>query len=102
MAARLLGSPDIYGHKEREAEHSINFVTCHDGFTLNDLVSYNEKHNEANGDDNRDGTNDNRELELRSRGTHRRPGNRVAAEPADQEPAHPDAAVSRHADAADG
>ena len=59
LATRLLGSPDIYGHKEREAEHSINFVTCHDGFTLNDLVSYNGKHNEANGDNNTDGANDN-------------------------------------------
>jgi isoamylase len=59
IATRLLGSPDIYGHKEREAEHSINFVTCHDGFTLNDLVSYDHKHNEANGEDNRDGNNDN-------------------------------------------
>ena len=59
LATRLLGSPDIYGHKEREAEHSINFVTCHDGFTLNDLVSYNDKHNEANGHSNTDGANDN-------------------------------------------
>jgi glycogen operon protein len=59
MAARVLGSPDIYGHQEREAEQSVNFVTCHDGFTLNDLVSYERKHNEANGEDNRDGTNDN-------------------------------------------
>jgi glycogen operon protein len=59
LATRLLGSPDMYAHEEREAEQSINFVTCHDGFTLNDLVSYNEKHNEANGDDNRDGANDN-------------------------------------------
>jgi len=59
LAARLLGSPDLYGHKEREAEHSINFVTCHDGFTLNDLVSYNHKHNEANGENNRDGSDDN-------------------------------------------
>ncbi|HKE85941.1 MAG TPA: glycogen debranching protein GlgX [Vicinamibacterales bacterium] len=59
LAARLLGSPDLYGHEEREAEQSINFVTCHDGFTLNDLVSYNQKHNEANGEDNRDGSNDN-------------------------------------------
>jgi isoamylase len=58
VAARILGSPDIYGHKEREAEQSINFVTCHDGFTLNDLVSYNAKHNEANGEDNRDGCGD--------------------------------------------
>ena len=59
LATRLLGSPDIYGHEEREAEQSINFVTCHDGFTLNDLVSYNDKHNEANGENNRDGSNDN-------------------------------------------
>ena len=60
LADRLLGSPEIYGHKEREAEQSVNFVTCHDGFTLNDLVSYNQKHNELNGEDNRDGSNDNR------------------------------------------
>jgi glycogen operon protein len=60
VADRLLGSPQIYGHKEREAEASVNFVTCHDGFTLNDLVSYAQKHNEANGEDNRDGANDNR------------------------------------------
>jgi len=60
IADRMLGSPQIYGHKEREAEASVNFVTCHDGFTLNDLVSYNQKHNEANGENNRDGANDNR------------------------------------------
>lgn len=59
LSSRFLGSPDLYGHKEREPEQSINFVTCHDGFTLNDLVSYNGKHNEANGEGNRDGTNDN-------------------------------------------
>jgi glycogen operon protein len=59
VASRILGSPDVYGHKEREAEHSINFVTCHDGFTLNDLVSYDRKHNEANGENNRDGSDDN-------------------------------------------
>jgi glycogen operon protein len=59
LASRLLGSPDIYGHEEREAEQSVNFVACHDGFTLNDVVSYNEKHNEANGEQNRDGANDN-------------------------------------------
>ena len=60
VADRLVGSPEIYGHKEREAEQSVNFVTCHDGFTLNDLVSYNDKHNEANGENNRDGADDNR------------------------------------------
>jgi glycogen operon protein len=59
VADRLLGSPEIYGHEEREPEQSVNFVTCHDGFTLNDLVSYDSKHNEANGEDNRDGANDN-------------------------------------------
>ncbi len=59
VAARLLGSPDIYGYEEREPEQSINFITCHDGFTLNDLVSYNHKHNEANGENNRDGAADN-------------------------------------------
>jgi len=60
IADRIIGSPQIYGHKEREAEQSVNFVTCHDGFTLNDLVSYNDKHNEDNGEGNRDGANDNR------------------------------------------
>jgi glycogen operon protein len=60
FADRLLGSPAIYGHEEREAEQSVNFVTCHDGFTLNDLVSFDRKHNEANGENNRDGANDNR------------------------------------------
>src|SRR5215472_3104217 len=60
FADRLLGSHEIYRHKEREAEQSVNFVTCHDGFTLNDLVSYNQKRNESNGENNRDGSNDDR------------------------------------------
>jgi isoamylase len=60
VADRMVGSPEIYAHKQREAEQTVNFVTCHDGFTLNDLVSYSHKHNEANGEDNRDGANDNR------------------------------------------
>jgi isoamylase len=60
FADRLLGSHEIYRHKEREAEQSVNFVACHDGFTLNDLVSYDHKHNEANGEENRDGGDDNR------------------------------------------
>ena len=59
FASRLAGSPDIFGHEEREVEQSINFVSCHDGFTLNDVVSYNQKHNESNGEQNRDGSNDN-------------------------------------------
>jgi isoamylase len=56
----VLGSREIYGPEAREAEQSVNFVTCHDGFTLNDVVSYNQKHNEANGEENRDGGDDNR------------------------------------------
>jgi glycogen operon protein len=60
FADRFIGSPQIYGHEQRGAEQSVNFVTCHDGFTLNDLVSYETKHNEANRENNRDGTDDNR------------------------------------------
>lgn len=59
LAYRLSGSDDIYGLTDRDPRRSIHFVTCHDGFTLNDLVSYNEKHNEANGENNRDGHNEN-------------------------------------------
>ncbi len=59
MAYRLTGSPDLYENNGRRPYASINFVTAHDGFTLTDLVSYNEKHNEANGDENRDGDNNN-------------------------------------------
>ena len=59
LAYRMTGSPDIYERETREPEQSVNFVTCHDGFTLNDLVSYNEKHNEANKEDNRDGSDRN-------------------------------------------
>ncbi len=60
VADRLVGSAEVYGHKAREAEQSVNFVTCHDEFTLSDLVSYNQKHNDANGEESRDGANDNR------------------------------------------
>jgi glycogen operon protein len=59
VAKRICGSMDLYGDASRHPYHSINFVTCHDGFTLNDLVSYNYKHNWANGETNRDGWNDN-------------------------------------------
>jgi len=59
FVTRLIGSPDIYSYRNRGPEQSINFITCHDGFTLNDLVSYNQKHNEANRENNRDGCNDN-------------------------------------------
>ncbi len=59
FADRFVGSPEMYRQEHREPEQSVNFVACHDGFTLNDLVSYNDKHNEANNDQNRDGSNDN-------------------------------------------
>ena len=59
LATRLAGSSDLYQASGRRPYHSINFITSHDGFTLNDLVSYNDKHNEANGEENRDGDNNN-------------------------------------------
>jgi glycogen operon protein len=59
FATRICGSSDLYAWSSRQPHASINFVTCHDGFTLNDLVSYDGKHNEANGEENRDGANDN-------------------------------------------
>ncbi|HZR23185.1 MAG TPA: glycogen debranching protein GlgX [Vicinamibacterales bacterium] len=59
LATRLAGSNDLYARSGRQPYASINFITAHDGFTLHDLVSYNEKHNEANGEDNRDGENNN-------------------------------------------
>jgi glycogen operon protein len=59
LATRLCGSADLYESSGRRPRHSINFVTCHDGFTLADLVSYDHKHNEANGESNRDGMNEN-------------------------------------------
>ncbi|MEV7687950.1 glycogen debranching protein GlgX [Streptomyces bungoensis] len=60
FASRLTGSSDLYQHSRRLPRAGVNFVTAHDGFTLRDLVSYNDKHNEANGEDNRDGENHNR------------------------------------------
>ncbi len=60
FASRITGSSDLYEHSARRPVASINFVTCHDGFTLTDLVSYNRKHNEANGENNNDGENNNR------------------------------------------
>jgi glycogen operon protein len=59
LASRLTGSSDLYHHNGRGPQASVNFVTCHDGFTLEDLVSYENKHNESNGEHNRDGTDQN-------------------------------------------
>lgn len=59
LASRFCGSADLYQHSGKEPVNSINFITCHDGFTLNDLVSYAKKHNEANGEEDRDGADEN-------------------------------------------
>ena len=82
---RLFGSPDIYGHAEREPEQSINFVTCHDGFTLNDLLSYNVKHNEAQWREQSRWYGCQPELELRCRGSQRRSSHREVAQPDGEE-----------------
>ena len=80
FARRLTGSHDLYGHNERGPCASVNFVTAHDGFTLNDLVSYNEKHNEANGEDNRDGTDNNISWNCGAEGPTDDPGIRALRE----------------------
>ena len=68
FASRLSGSADLYESDGREPFASINFITAHDGFTMRDLVSYNEKHNEANHEDNQDGTDDNRSWNMGAEG----------------------------------
>ena len=73
LATRLAGSSDLYQASGRRPYHSINFITSHDGFTLNDLVSYNWKHNDANAEQNRDGDNQQLQLQLRRRGAHHAP-----------------------------
>ena len=90
MAYRLTGSPDLYQHSGRRPYASINFITAHDGFTLNDLVSYNDKHNEANGEGNNDGDNHNNSWNCGVEGPDRRSGNqRVARAAAAKFPDHP-------------
>ena len=82
---RMTGSADLYGDDGRSAYNSINFITCHDGFTLHDLVSYNDKHNEANGEDNRDGSNDNNSWNCGVEGDTADAGGPRAAQAADEE-----------------
>lgn len=77
LAYRLTGSSDIYQRDGRSPYMSINFVTCHDGFTLADLVSYSRKHNKANGEDNRDGSDDNRSFNCGAEGPSEDPDVRV-------------------------
>ena len=102
FADRLVGSPEIYGHKEREPEQSINFVTCHDGFTLNDLVSYNQQAQRSQRRRQPRRRRRQPELELRRRGADRRSGGGEAAEPADEEFSDRHDAVAGHADDPDG
>ena len=98
FASRLTGSADLYEHTGRRPVASINFVTAHDGFTLRDLVSYNEKHNEANGEDNNDGESHNRSWNCGVEGpTDDAGGQRAARPPAAQLPRHA-AAVPGRAD----
>ena len=98
LAERLAGSSDLYQDDGRRPSASINFITAHDGFTLADLVSYNEKHNEANLEDNRDGTDDNRSWNCGAEGPTDDPEIRaLRAAPATQ-PADDAAAVPGRAD----
>ena len=99
FAERLAGSADLYQADGRDPFASINFITAHDGFTLSDLVSYNEKHNEANLEDNRDGSDDNRSWNHGVEGPTDDPEiNRAARTPAAKLPDHADA-VPGNADA---
>ena len=100
LAARLTASADLFNQRGRKPWASVNFITAHDGFTLNDLVSYNDKHNEANGEDNRDGHSHNLLLEPRRRGADRRSRDPCAARAAEAQHAGDAAAVAGHADAA--
>ena len=102
LTQRFLGSPDIYGHKHRDAQSSINFVTCHDGFTLADLVSYDRKHNEANGEANRDGSDLNLSWNCGVEGPTERGGDRAPAIPPDQELPRPEPALAGRAHAPHG
>lgn len=74
LATRISGSSDLYEHQDGLPINSINFITCHDGFTLNDLFSYNQKHNEANGEQNRDGCNNNISFNCGVEGETNNPG----------------------------
>ena len=100
FAKRITGSGDLFNKRGRKPWASVNFVTAHDGFTLNDLVSYNDKHNEANGEDNRDGHSNNHSWNHGVEGPTDDPEDHGAARAAEaQFPRHHDA-FARHADAA--
>ncbi len=97
VSRRMTASSDLFHHDNRATRASINHITVHDGFTLADLFSYNDKHNEANGEDNRDGSNDNHSNNCGHRGPDRRRRDRCAAPAASQEPARLPVSRARHA-----
>ena len=96
MASRLAGSSDIFGYRGRRPWASINFITAHDGYTLQDLVSYEQKHNEANGEDNRDGHDANFSFNGGVEGPTDDPADRRVPRPAEAQ-FHGDAAACRWA-----
>ena len=98
FATRLAGSSDLYQESGRPPYASINFITCHDGFTLHDLVSYNDKHNEANGEDNRDGANDNNSWNCGAEGPTDDPDDQRAARAAEAQPDRHAVALAGRAD----
>ena len=102
LARALTGSADMLATHGRRPWASVNFITAHDGFTLQDLVSYNDKHNEANGEDNRDGTNENDSWNCGVEGPTDDPAILALRAPAAAQPAGHAAAVAGRADAAGG
>jgi pullulanase/glycogen debranching enzyme len=96
LASRLAASSDFFNLRGRKPWASINFITAHDGFTLNDLVSYNDKHNQANQENNQDGTSNNNFVELWGRRPDRRPGGKAIARAAKTQHARDTAALTRH------
>ena len=102
FARRFTGSSDLYEASGRKPHASINFITAHDGFTLHDLVSYNDKHNEANGEDNRDGNDNNLSWNCGAEGPTDDASDQCAARAAEAQPDRDAAAVAGRADAARG
>ena len=102
LADNLVGSANLFGHADRLPSRSVNFITAHDGFTLNDLVTYDDKHNEANGEEQPRRHERQLQLELRRRRPDRRSGDRGPAPAADQELSHDSAVFRGPADAGDG
>ena len=102
VAQRLRGSPDLYGWNRRGPTASVNFITCHDGFTLHDLFSYDHKHNEGNGENNRDGANDNHSWNCGAEGETTDERHQCPAPPPHQVRLDRAAGQPRRADGADG